>query len=143
MAHFSLDRRVTRLLLAVLFGLLALGPFLHAHLGFSKVTGFHVAGYDGPVATSAEHAQASHDRVQSPEVSDTESPAVGVSASLVRLAFDIPCPDGITLQSIVAIVVATLVLRVVAHVTPAPMGRPSRPRPGFPPPAIAPPALFH
>lgn len=139
MAVFAVDRRVTHLLLAVLFGLLALGPFLHAHLGFSKVTGFHVAGYDGPVSTSSAHAHAIDDQAQHPDLSDAESPAVGVSASLVRDILDIPCPDGITIQSIVAIMAATLVLSGLLQSAPVWTRHPNRPRPGLPPPALAPP----
>ena len=138
-AYFSLDRRLTRLLLAVLFGLLALGPFLHAHLGFSKVTGFHVAGYDGPVSTRSVHAHEADLLVQHPDLSDAESPAVGVSASLVRFTHDIPCPDGITLQTIVAIMAALLVPGALTVLVPAVSGRTTRPRPGLPPPALAPP----
>jgi hypothetical protein len=133
------DRRVTRLLLAVLFGLLALGPFLHAHLGFSKVTGFHVAGYDGPASSSSPHDHAAGSQAQHPDLSDAESPAVGVSASLVRWVHDIPCPDGLTLQSIVAVIVAALVLPRLAQAPTVALGRPARPRPGLPPPALAPP----
>lgn len=138
-AYFSLDRRLTRLLLAVLFGLLALGPFLHAHLGFSKVTGFHVAGYDGPVNTSSDHEHEAQQLVQHPDLSDAESPAVGVSASLVRFNHDIPCPDGITLQVIVAIMATWLMPGTLAVFAPAASGRSTRPRPGLPPPALAPP----
>jgi hypothetical protein len=139
MAHLSPDRRLTHLLLAVLFGLLALGPFLHAHLGFSKVTGFHVAGYDGPVSTHTTPPEASLHQGPYVDLSDFESPAVGVSASLVRLAFDIPCPDGMSLQSIVAIVAMALVSSRWSPAAPRPGRQAARSRPGLPPPALAPP----
>jgi hypothetical protein len=140
-ARFSLDRRWTLLLLAVLFGLLALGPFLHAHLGFSKVTGFHVAGFDGPVTRSSAQVPLASSQASQVELSDAESPAVGVSASLVRFSHDIPCPDGISLQAVVAIVLITPVLRGFARPTRYLASRPSRHRPGLPPPALAPPVL--
>jgi hypothetical protein len=142
MAHLSPDRRMTRLLLAVLFGLLALGPFLHAHLGFSKVTGFHVAGYDGPVSTHGSPPEASVLQGQYADLSDFESPAVGVSASLVRLAFDIPCPDGMTLQSIVAIIAMALMSRYWSPAAPGAGRHVARSRPGLPPPALAPPSSW-
>jgi hypothetical protein len=130
--------RATHWLLAVLCGLLALGPFLHAHLGFSKVTGFHVAGYNSLV--NPHGLAASHPQAEAPELFDAESPAVGVSASLIRLAFDIPCPDGLSLQTLLAVIAVAGVL--CARMRPPHVGtnRPARPRPGLPPPALAPPA---
>ena len=142
MAHLSPDRRLTRLLLAVLFGLLALGPFLHAHLGFSKVTGFHVAGYDGPVSTHASPPEVSILQGQYDDLSDFESPSVGVSASLVRLAFDIPCPDGMTLQSVVAIIATVVASSRWSLAAPWPGRHSARSRPGLPPPALAPPSSW-
>jgi hypothetical protein len=135
----SPHRRMTRLLLAVLFGLLALGPFLHAHLGFSKITGFHVAGYDGMVNTSSPHSHTLDAPVLHPDLSDTESPAVGISSSLVRDLTDIPCPDGITMQSVVAIIACMLIGLTLGQPRTGPVASPARSRPGFPPPALAPP----
>ena len=133
---------MTRLLLAVLFGLLALGPFLHAHLGFSSITGFHVAGYDGVVTTSSPHAHTVDAPVLHPDLSDAESPAVGVSSSLVRDLADIPCPDGITLQAVVAIIACMLLGLGLSQPHTWPVDSPPRSRPGLPPPALAPPDLI-
>ena len=130
--------RATHWLLAVLCGLLALGPFLHAHLGFSKVTGFHVAGYNSLV--NPHGLAASHPQAEAPELFDAESPAVGVSASLIRLAFDIPCPDGLSLQTLLAVIAVAGVLCARMRPPHVVHNRPSRPRPGLPPPALAPPA---
>jgi hypothetical protein len=130
---------LTRLLLAVLFGLLALSPFLHAHLGFSNITGFHVAGYDGVVSSNSPHGHTMEAPVLHADLSDTESPAVGVSSSLVRDLADIPCPDGITLQAVVAIITGLMMGFSLSQPHTWPVDPPARSRPGLPPPALAPP----
>ena len=64
-------------------GLLALGPFLHAHYGHSQATGFHINGLE--IAGFAAHMTAATD--EAPAVSaplEAESPAVGVVTSLPR-----------------------------------------------------------
>lgn len=141
--HFSPDRRLTRLLLLVLFGLLAMGPFLHAHLGFSKITGFHVAGYESPTSIDITPdaylvVHLTHHAV----LTDAESPAVGVSSSLLRPVPDVFFPDGLALQTVVAVIAVFLLSHGIARPQPARQFRSSRPRPGFPPPALAPPALI-
>lgn len=68
----SLLRRWLTLLMV---GLLALGPFLHSHLGASHDTGFHLDGVH-PV-----HKHAPHD-MSAVQTSHEESPALGVAASL-------------------------------------------------------------
>lgn len=104
------------------------------------MTGFHVAGYNAPVAT---HDLADTQRLAaSPDLFDAESPAVGVSASLIRFDFDIPCPDGMTLQSIIAIVATCVVSLLLLRPVRATSACSARPRPGLPPPALAPPAFF-
>jgi hypothetical protein len=135
------NHRSARVLLAVLFGLLALGPFLHVHLGFSKTTGFHIAGYDRTQASVSFHAHQSDLHAQHADLTDAESPALGVSASVVRLIQDPDFPDGLSLQRVVAVLVALEILRKLCIATSAFTGRPSRFRPGFPPPALSPPAL--
>jgi hypothetical protein len=121
-------------MLVILFGLLALGPFLHAHLGMSRVSGFHVAGYQtsgiAALAVDADHQLSE---------SNDESPAVGVSASLPRFQDAPPCPDGITLQQLIAVLLLAAVVFTV--VTGPSRQRPHRfrDRPGLPPPALAPP----
>jgi hypothetical protein len=143
-AHFSLDRRLTRLLLAVLFGLLAMGPFLHAHVGFSKVTGFHVAGYDSTSVASATPLLTQADRLaqHTEQLTDVESAAVGVCSSLVRYVPDVHFPDALTVQTLVAVIAMPQVLRGFVGVPASHALRPSRPRPGLPPPSLAPPTLL-
>lgn len=58
----------------LLLGVLVLGPFLHAHLGQSSVAGFHVDG-----VTQLHHDSCSFEKSQTPD-----SPAIGVSSSIVR-----------------------------------------------------------
>ncbi len=68
-------------LVLALVALLALGPFLHAHYGSSRLTGFHVDGMGGvstPVHVSVETvAYATSD-------SEEESAALGISTSHTR-----------------------------------------------------------
>lgn len=61
--------------------LLALGPFLHAHYGSSRLTGFHVDGV-GAVSTSV-HASADTGASIAPD-SEEESAALGISTSHTR-----------------------------------------------------------
>jgi len=64
-------------------GLLALGPFLHAHYGPSQATGFHINGLE-TTALAGQTMTPAHDL---PEISapiEPESPAVGVVTSLPR-----------------------------------------------------------
>jgi len=68
----SLLRHWLTLLLA---GLLALGPFLHGHVGASHQTGFHL---DGVHAVQTSHPTG----VFTFQTPDDESPALGVAASL-------------------------------------------------------------
>jgi hypothetical protein len=121
-------------MLVILFGLLALGPFLHAHLGISKVSGFHVAGYAHATVLDAAH-DAGHQLSESNE----ESPAVGVSASLPRFDDSPACPDGITLQQLVAVLLLTPQAFSVANHPPLQREHRIHERPGLPPPALAPP----
>mgnify|MGYP000396750947 CR=1 FL=1 len=60
--------------------LIALGPFLHAHYGVSKVTGLHVAGVSA-VATKSEPELTTISFTQDDE---QESAAVGVETSYAR-----------------------------------------------------------
>ncbi len=126
-----LNRGVT----AVLIGLLALGPFLHSHLGASHVSGFHVDGM---------HAVANNDAVDtaySLRAVDDESPALGVATSLPK-----PDDDGsLLLQAalLLAAVLGLLPRLVLLRIRPSA----AEPRPvhayrdGWPPPALAPPLL--
>lgn len=65
--------------MAILMVLLALGPFLHAHYGSSRMLGFHV---DGIVqATGVAHH---FDLTSLSQGSEEESAAVGVTTSYAR-----------------------------------------------------------
>jgi len=65
--------------MAILMVLLALGPFLHAHYGSSRMLGFHV---DGIVqATDAAHH---FDLASLSQGTEEESAAVGVTTSYAR-----------------------------------------------------------
>jgi len=120
---------------AVLIGLLALGPFLHGHLGASHVSGFHVDGM---------HALAHADEtgaVHSMSAMDDESPALGVATSLPK-----PDEDGSLLLQAALLLAAVLCLLprlVLLRIRPsAAEPRTVRPyRDGWPPPALAPPHL--
>ena len=83
--------RLSLWLISLLMGLLALGPFLHAHYGASRTTGFHINGLQAVVVK-----QASGRSTQTPALSlptEQESPAVGVVASLPRSEADPLTPD--------------------------------------------------
>ena len=78
-------------LISLLMGLLALGPFLHAHYGATGATGFHVNGLQAVVVT-----QASGRSTQTPTLSlptEQESPAMGVVTSLPRSEAEPITPD--------------------------------------------------
>lgn len=80
-SHFF--RQCSLWLAILLMGLLALGPFLHAHYGHSQATGFHINGLE-TAATATHPSVAAYD---APAVSvpiEPESPAVGVVTSLPR-----------------------------------------------------------
>ncbi|MFM7026888.1 MAG: hypothetical protein ACKOWC_12660 [Limnohabitans sp.] len=121
-------RRWLTLLLA---GLLALGPFLHSHVGASHDTGFHL---DGVHAVHATHATT----LQAFQAPDEESPALGVGTSL-------PHSEDEHLSGLVPALLLAVV-PLLLHTQPLP--RPvavravalSRYRDGLPPPGLAPPS---
>jgi hypothetical protein len=127
-------------LVLALMALLALGPFLHAHYGSSRLTGFHVDGM-GALPAHA-HAQTDTAAYFSPD-SEEESAAVGISASHTRqsLTDDSTEEDVSPVWLLVAAVVCACVLAPtrVRGATPI-FIRPHRAcRAGFPPLAHAPP----
>lgn len=63
-------------------GVLALGPFLHAHYGHMQVTGFHVNGLESVSLGTPNPALT--DQLTFTLPVEPESPAVGVAASLPR-----------------------------------------------------------
>jgi len=135
-------RALSLWLVSLLMGLLALGPFLHAHYGASVATGFHVNGLQavtlGPVpGLSTEQATFSLP-------SEQESPAVGVVTSLPRAEADAFSSDT------PSVVLLGFLLLSVVHRLPsawpwAPAAHPVVARifqAGCPPPAHAPPSLL-
>jgi len=65
--------------MAMLMVLLALGPFLHAHYGSSRMLGFHVDGI--AQATGAAHH---FDLTSLSQETEEESAAIGVTTSYAR-----------------------------------------------------------
>ena len=130
--HFDLWLR--RLSAVVLLSLLALGPFLHAHLGQAHTNGFHMDGLQWHTHTLDT------DLPSLTADDDHEAPAVGVSTSLTRESLDVPPTQDLLLWAF------ALVLAVLPWVAPAtaPLLLPLRLRhrrylPGQAPPALAPP----
>lgn len=133
-------RKMCLYLATVLVALLAIGPFLHAHYGVSKVTGLHLAGVVSVAASSgATLAVTSFSQDEEPE-----SAAVGVETSYARqIALDVQeQPQSVLILTM--FVMAALIQRVASlSLTPDTQraGRPSF-LAGFPPLPHAPPT-FH
>ncbi len=123
-----------------LVALLAIGPFLHAHYGVSKVTGLHLAGVSA-VAVSAEPVLAMTSFSQDDE---QESAALGVEPSYARqAALDVEDqPQSVLILTV--FVLATLIQRVVSCLITPNTQRAGRLSflAGFPPLPHAPPT-FH
>jgi len=83
--------RLSLWLISLLMGLLALGPFLHAHYGASGATGFHVNGLEAVALTQTPVRLTDSTTLSLP--SEQESPAVGVVTSLPRSEADPLTPD--------------------------------------------------
>jgi len=131
-----------------LMALLALGPFLHAHYGNSRLTGFHVDGIsqavshaDTPFSAWIPHATSS---------SEEESAALGVTASHTRQtveATDASHNDVNTASACLAFVLAVLAAWQGRHLCVSSGWCDTHARqhlfaPGLPPLAHAPPLLF-
>jgi hypothetical protein len=132
-------RRLSLGLVSLLMGLLALGPFLHAHYGASQATGFHVNGLQA-VAMAQTAGMASDSPVLSPP-SEQESPAVGVVTSLPRWETDSFSPDTAHVPLLSEVVSGGLQRLMLAAFWPSTL-KPIDSRifkAGFPPPAHAPP----
>jgi hypothetical protein len=122
--------------------LLALGPFLHAHYGSSRLTGFHV---DGMNALTTQAPVVLDIAAYFSSDTEEESPALGISASHTRQSLSDERTENDA--TIVWLLVVTLVCVSVAvrpplgGRRPAPMRPPRAYRAGFPPLAHAPPAV--
>lgn len=126
---------LNRGVMAVLIGLLALGPFLHGHLGASHVSGFHVDGMHA--VAHLDEAGTAH----SLRAVDDESPALGVATSLPK-----PDDDGsLLLQAALLLAWALCLLPRLSSLRIRPAATDPQAarayRDGWPPPALAPPHL--
>ena len=125
--------------MAMLMVLLALGPFLHAHYGGSRMLGFHV---DGIVqATGVAHR---FDLASLSQDTEEESAAVGVTTSYARQTLQ--DSDGDPAASFVAVAlvlfaVATYGFWIQRRNSQSTWLSPSTYALGFPPPAHAPPTF--
>lgn len=128
--------------------LLALGPFLHAHYGNSRLTGFHVDGLSHMVS----HADAPSNALipQATSSSEEESAALGVTASHARQTVEASQASQDDANTDLAWLMLALAVLAVSRRTGA-QGRrgwrhlPARPHvfaPGMPPLAHAPPVHF-
>lgn len=131
-----------------LAALLALGPFLHAHYGSSRLTGFHVDGISQVVSHTDAAFSALFPRATSS--TDEESAALGVTASHARQTVeaadasqDDANPAFVGLAFVLAVFVAARLTRLQARLS----WRHAQERPhlfaaGMPPLAHAPPLHF-
>lgn len=134
-------------------GLLALGPFLHAHYGQSQATGFHINGLQAASVSSVlppvHQDFASAASAEAPGLSaptEQESPAASVVTSLPRFEEG----DGLSADTLEVLLVSFFVLSVLRRLPRTwPGARAVNPlvacafQDGFPPPAHAPPVLSH
>ena len=125
-------------MVVLLMGLLAIGPFLHSHVGASVVSGFHM---DGVRSLTQAHTPDASTAMTSFRVNDDESPALGVATSLPK-----PDQDSLCVGDITALLAAVLLASLVSgpRCTPPTWPRvlPSHTyQAGWPPPALAPPFL--
>lgn len=135
----TLFRRLSLWLISLLMGLLALGPFLHAHYGASWTTGFHIYGV--PSSLSAALPQWVSDGPVLSVPSEEESPAVGVETSLPRAEADSFSPDAPVLLLLTGMLLLALQRLPLAGawMPGAPPGLHTTFQAGWPPPAHAPP----
>ena len=116
-------------------GLLALGPFLHAHLGHANTEGFHLDGLQWH-----SHAQDS-DSLSFTADDEHDAPAVGVTPSVTREAHDAPLAHDLIAWSCTVLLMVVPLLLGAAWMKPvfATSRRPLAYTAGYPPPALAPP----
>jgi hypothetical protein len=125
--------------MAMLMVLLALGPFLHAHYGSSRMLGFHVDGIV-QAASVAHH----FDLASFSQDTEEESAAVGVTTSYARQTLQ--DNDGDTAANFVAMVLVLFAaveygFWVQRRKSLSTWLAPSTYALGFPPPAHAPPTF--
>ena len=125
--------------MAMLMVLLALGPFLHAHYGSSRMLGFHVDGIV-QAASVAHH----FDLASLSQDTEEESAAVGVTTSYARQTLQ--DNDGDTAANFVAMVLVLFAAVAYGFLIQRRKSLstwllPSTYALGFPPPAHAPPTF--
>lgn len=122
-----------------LVALLAIGPFLHAHYGASKVTGLHVAGVSSVVTTAGPELAV----VSFTQDDEQESAAVGVETSYSRQAALDVQEQAQSIWILTVFVLAVLIQRTVSFAITPDTQRAGRffSLAGFPPPPHAPPTL--
>jgi hypothetical protein len=82
-------QRIPVMFLAALMWLVAMGPFLHMHLGSTHITGFHVDGLTSPA--EAVSVDFTHSALSA--TTESESPALTIPASHTRKASEAPPVD--------------------------------------------------
>ena len=129
-----LTRSLQRIGALALLGLLALGPFLHAHWGQANRGGFHMDG-----AVVHHHAVGADASVMSAD-DEHESPAVGVAGSLPRGGEKTPSLGDMHLWVCSLLLAVLLPLMPLREPTREPAPRLARrTRGNWPPLALAPP----
>jgi hypothetical protein len=125
-----------------MMGLLALGPFLHAHYGATLATGFHVNGLQAVAITPDAGTATDSPMLSLP--TEQESPAVGVVTSLPRFEADTFSAD-----TRPVLLLSLLIQNVLQRLPSAWPWTPAAPpaiarifQAGFPPPAHAPPTAL-
>lgn len=134
--------RLRLALIQTLWVLLALGPFLHAHYGSSRLTGFHVDEVSQAVAHAAMAQHTTDSERALTQADSPESPALGVSTSHTREVRDtaLDNPGHASLHGTAFATRTHSAVHVTwrAHVPTS--TRPAWTTQGSPPPALAPPA---
>jgi hypothetical protein len=137
----SLFKTMCLYMAIALVALLAIGPFLHAHYGASKVTGLHVAG----VSAVAAAPELSFSMTSFSQDDEQESAALGVETSYARqLVLDVQeQPQSVLILTV--FVLAALIQSVVFFSRMLDTQRAGRPSflAGLPPLPHAPPSSHY
>ena len=139
MPSYTPFRRLSLGLISLLMGLLALGPFLHAHYGTSLASGFHVNGLQAVAITPDAGTATDSPMLSLP--TEQESPAVGVVTSLPRFEPDMFSADTPPILRL-SLLIQNVLQRLPSAWPWTPAAAPTLARifqAGFPPPAHAPP----
>ena len=124
--------------MALLLGLLSIGPFLHSHVGVSVVSGFHIDGVRSVKLSDTTGAQATQ---HSMSVNDDESPALCVTTSLPKSDQDSLCVGDIGAMLAAVLLASLLCLPQCVRLAWPTTTAARTYQAGWPPPALAPPLL--